>query len=166
MDFFVLGKVLKTRGLHGCLKVMSYAQKQDVFDGLKYIFVEKAPGQKKEYQVKKIEISGKFLFIQLNEINDLDAAASLVGCSIFLPSQLLPQLPEGEYYWSDIIGLEVVNQDGRILGKIESIFPTGSNDVYVCKNGKRETLLPAIADVIDKIDLKNGFMKVKLPKGL
>jgi 16S rRNA processing protein RimM len=166
MDFFILGKVLKTRGLHGCLKVMSYAQKQDVFEGLKHIFVEKSPGQKKEYEVKKIERSGKFLFLQLNEINDLDAAASLVGCSIFLPKELLPPLPEGEYYWSDIIGLEVVNQDGRILGKIESIFPTGSNDVYVCKDGKKEILLPAIADVIDKIDIKNGFMKVNLPKGL
>jgi 16S rRNA processing protein RimM len=166
MDFFILGKVLKTRGLHGCLKVMSYAQKQDVFEGLKHIFVEKSPGQKKEYQVKKIERSGKFLFLQLNEINDLDAAASLVGCSIFLPKELLPPLPEGEYYWSDIIGLEVVNQDGRILGKIESIFPTGSNDVYVCKSGKKEILLPAIADVINKIDIKNGFMKVNLPKGL
>ncbi|MBN1474591.1 MAG: 16S rRNA processing protein RimM [Syntrophaceae bacterium] len=166
MDFFVLGKVLKTRGLHGCLKVISYAQKQDAFDGLKYIFVEKSTGQKKEYQVKKIERSGKFLFLQLDEINDLDAAASLVGCSIFLPKELLPPLPEGEYYWSDIIGLEVINQDGRILGKIESIFPTGSNDVYVCKDGKKETLLPAIADVIDEIHIKKGFMKVKLPKGL
>lgn len=166
MEFFTLGKVIKTRGLHGCLKVMSYAQKQDLFYGVKYIFVEKSPGEKKKYQVDKIDITGKFLFIQLTEIKDIDTAASLVGCSIFLPRELLPPLPEGEYYWSDIIGLEVVNQDGKILGKIESIFPTGSNDVYVCKDGKTETLLPAVADFIDKIDVKNGFMKVKLPKGL
>jgi 16S rRNA processing protein RimM len=166
MEFIVLGKVIKTRGLRGCLKVMSYAQKQDLFYGVRYIFIGETTGKKKKYQVKKIDITGKFLFLELDEINDLDAAASLVGCSIFLSRESLPQLPEGEYYWADIIGLDVIDHNEKIMGKIESIFPTGSNDVYICKSGKKEILLPAIADVIEKIDIEKGFIKVKLPKGL
>ncbi|MBN2246294.1 MAG: 16S rRNA processing protein RimM [Candidatus Aminicenantes bacterium] len=166
MEFIVLGKVIKTRGLRGCLKVMSYAQNQDLFYGIRHIFLGKPTRETKEYQVKKIDISSGFLFLELDEISEIAAAASLVGCSIFLPRESLPKLPEGEYYWADIIGLDVIDHHDKFLGKIESIFPTGSNDVYICKSGKKEILLPAIADVIKKIDIEKGFIKVKLPKGL
>jgi 16S rRNA processing protein RimM len=78
---------------------------------------------------------------------------------------MLEDLTEGEYYWRDIIGLDVYTQDGKRLGRIESVFPTGSNDVYVCK-GEREILIPAIADVIQGIDLDKNIMTVKLLEGL
>jgi 16S rRNA processing protein RimM len=78
---------------------------------------------------------------------------------------MLEDLTEGEYYWRDIIGLDVYTQDGKRLGRIESVFPTGSNDVYVCK-GEREMLIPAIADVIQGIDLDKNIMTVKLLEGL
>ena len=64
---------------------------------------------------------------------------ALVGCKVFLPEDMQEKLPEGEYYWRDIIGLDVYNEDDKYIGKIESIFPTGSNDVYVCKRRKRDT---------------------------
>jgi 16S rRNA processing protein RimM len=76
------------------------------------------------------------------------------------------KLPEGEYYWRDIIGLDVYDEDDKYIGKIESVFPTGSNDVYVCKGEEREILLPAIADVIRKIDVNHRVMIVRLLEGL
>ena len=76
------------------------------------------------------------------------------------------ELPEGEYYWHDIIGLKVYSEEGEYIGIIESVFPTGSNDVYVCRGEKREILLPAIADVIRKIDINRRVMTVKLLEGL
>lgn len=66
----------------------------------------------------------------------------------------------------DLMGLHVVTEEGRFLGRIESIFPTGSNDVYVCAGGEREILLPAISDVILKIDLEKKEMVVRLLPGL
>lgn len=166
MEFFAIGQIVKTRGLHGCLKVISYAQTQNIFTGLKDIYIEKTAGQKNKYDIRKIEITGKILFIELEGIDSLEAAGHLVGGTIFLPKEMLPELPEGEYYWKDIIGLNVVNEDDESLGKVASIFPTGSNDVYVCKGNKREILLPATAEVIKKIDIRRRIMKVKLPKGL
>ncbi|MDD1763018.1 MAG: ribosome maturation factor RimM, partial [Methanothrix sp.] len=108
---------------------------------------------------------GKFLFIELEDITDADAAKVLVGCKVLIPEDMLIDLPDGEYYWRDIIGLDVYSEDGKHLGRIESIFPTGSNDVYVCK-GEREILLPAIADVIQSIDINKRIMTVRLLEGL
>src|SRR5450759_2767962 len=154
MDFITIGEIVKTRGLRGCMKVLSFVYTQD------------NSGQKKLYNLRKIDISGKFLFVELDGIDDVDLAKTFVGCKIVIPGNMLKELPEGEYYWKDIIGFDVYSEEGKLLGQIESVFPTGSNDVYVCKGGEREILLPAIADVIKSIDIDRRVMNVKLMEGL
>ncbi len=98
-------------------------------------------------------------------ITDTNAAKALIGYKVLVSREMLGELPAGEYYWRDIIGLDVYTENGGYLGRIESIFPTGSNDVYVCK-GQKEILLPAIADVIRQIDLKKRIIIIRLPEGL
>ena len=166
MDLFAIGEIVKTRGLRGCLKVSSYAETQKNFAGLKSIYIEKPAGEKNHHNIRKIGVSGKFLFIELEGIEDVESARGFVGCTIFVPKELFPDLAENEYYWQDIIGLNVFSEEGKHLGRIESVFPTGSNDVYVCKGGPREILLPAIADVIKSIDIDRRVMNVKLMEGL
>jgi 16S rRNA processing protein RimM len=85
---------------------------------------------------------------------------------VLIPSDRLRKLPEGEYYWRDIIGLEVFTGDNQKLGKIEKIFQAGSNHIYVCTGGEREILLPAIEDVIKQINLEKRIMIVELLEGL
>ena len=102
----------------------------------------------------------------LGGIDDRDAAAGICGSSVWMPVERMQKLPEGEYYWNEIVGLQVVTEEGRDLGRIEAIFPTGSNDVYVCREGKREILLPAIEEVVRRIDRDRGVMVVRLLKGL
>ncbi|MGA2553736.1 MAG: ribosome maturation factor RimM [Smithella sp.] len=167
MDLFAFGEIVKTRGLHGCLKVLCYVEtKKDSFSKLKSFYIEKNSGQKDPFALKKIDGSGNILFIELEEIKDVESAKALVGCKVFLPTDIMEKLPEGEYYWHDIIGLDVYSEEGEYIGIIESVFPTGSNDVYVCRGEKREILLPAIADVIRKIDINRRVMTVKLLEGL
>jgi 16S rRNA processing protein RimM len=165
MDLFIIGEVVKTRGLRGCMKVLAQVETQNIVAGLDVIYLQDIQGQKKHYRLRKLEISGKFLFIELEDICDVDSARALVGCKVLIPANMLEDLPAGEYYWRDIIGLAVYDENGKYLGRIESIFPTGSNDVYVCK-GDREILLPAIADVVMQIDLVKSVMTVKLLEGL
>ena len=129
MDLLAIGEIVKTRGLRGCLKVFSYAETRKNFAGLKFIYIEKPAGQKNHHNLRKIDVSGKFLFIELEGIPDVESAQALVGCKVFLPKGMQEKLPEGEYYWRDIIGLDVYNEDDKYIGKIESVFPTGSNDV-------------------------------------
>jgi 16S rRNA processing protein RimM len=166
MDFFVFGEIVKTRGLHGCVKVLSFLGSQDILDGLDFVYLESKSGTKSRHEIKKINPSGKFLFLEIKGIDDVDAAQALVGYKLLLPRDLLEVLPEGEYYWSDIIGLAVYTPEGRHLGRIESIFPTGSNDVYVCRGDDGEILIPAIADSIVRVDLAGRRIIVKLLEGL
>ena len=108
----------------------------------------------------------KSFSIKLEGIDNPETAGRLVGCRVLIPSERLEKLPDGEYYWKDIIGLEVRTVDGERLGNIDHIIETGSNDVYVCTGGEREILLPAIEDVIKTIDLEKRFMIVELLEGL
>lgn len=166
MDFITIGEIVKTRGLRGCMKVLSFVDTQDISAELEFVYTQDNSGQKKLYNLRKIDISGKFLFVELDGIGDVDLAKTFVGCKIVIPGNMLKELSEGEYYWKDIIGLDVYSEEGKLLGQIESVFPTGSNDVYVCKGGEREILLPAIADVIKSIDIDRRVMNVKLMEGL
>lgn len=166
MKFFVFGEIVKTRGLKGCLKALSSLESQTILDGLDFVYLESKSGQKNRYEIKEINPSGQFLFLELKGISDVDKAKSLVGSKLLLPRDLLEVLPENEYYWQDIIGLDVYTPEDRHLGRVESIFPTGSNDVYVCRGEKGELLIPAIEDVILRIDLEEGRITVNLLEGL
>jgi len=166
MDLITIGEIVKTRGLRGCMKVVSFVDTQDISAELKFVYIQDNSEQKKLYNLRKIDISGKFLFIELDSIDDVELAKTFVGCKVVIPGDMFKELPEGEYYWRDIIGLNVYTEEGKLLGQIESVFPTGSNDVYVCKGGDREILLPAIADVIKLIDVDRKIMNVKLIEGL
>ena len=166
MDLFEVGEIVKTRGLHGCLKVLSYLETKSTFSKPDFIYIEISPGQKHRFELKKIDISGKVFFIELNEIKDVESAKNLVGCKVYLSREILETLPEGEYYFHDIVGINVYSEEGLFIGKIESIFSTGSNDVYVCKTQEKEILLPAISDVIKRIDINQRIMTVIIPEGL
>ena len=166
MDLITIGEIVKTRGLRGCMKVVSFVDTSDISVELEFVYIQDISEQKKLYNLRKIDISGKFLFIELDSIDDVELAKTFVGCKVVIPRNLFKELPEGEYYWRDIIGLNVYTEEGKLLGQIESVFPTGSNDVYVCKGGDREILLPAIADVIKSIDIDRKVMNVKLMEGL
>ena len=166
MDLFAIGEIVKTRGLRGCLKVLCYVETKNISSDLKFVYIEQTSGQNNRFEIKKIDISGNVVFIELEGIPDVESAKSFVGRKVFLPENMQEKLPEGEYYWRDIIGLDVYSEDDKYIGKIESVFPTGSNDVYVCKHADREILLPAIADVIRKIDINNRVMIVRLLEGL
>lgn len=165
MDLFVAGEVVKTRGLRGCVKISLQLETQDTVRNLESVCLEDISGRRKFYKIKRLELSGKFLFLDLENISDVASAKALVGSKVLISVNKLKKLPAGEYYWRDIIGLVVYDEDGKYLGRIESIFPTGSNDVYVCQ-GAREILLPAIADVVRHIDIDKHIMTVKLPDGL
>jgi len=166
MDLITIGEIVKTRGLRGCMKVVSFVDTSDISSDLEFVYIQDHFEQKKLYNLRKIDISGKFLFIELDSIDDVELAKTFVGCKVVIPGDMFKELPEGEYYWRDIIGLNVYTEEGKLLGQIESVFPTGSNDVYVCKGGDREILLPAIADVIKLIDIDRKIMNVKLMEGL
>lgn len=167
MELIEIGRVVRSHGLEGRVKVLSYLESPEVLHGLTGLFVGRSVQEAVTYPLVAVTAAGRDSFtLQLGGVTDRDAADRLRGCSVWMPSEGMQKLPEGEYYWRDIIGLQVLTEENEILGRIESVFPTGGNDVYVCRGGEREILLPAIGDVVRKIDTDRGVMVVRLLKGL
>jgi 16S rRNA processing protein RimM len=165
MDILEAGRIVKACGLKGRIKVLSYLESNDILQNLDTVSIKRGM-QVETFKVKGIRSSGNCFFLDLEGVTDVERAKSFVDCEVLIPSDILEELPEDEYYWRDLVGLEVVTEDGHFIGKIKTIFSTGSNDVYVCAGGEREILLPAIADVIRKVDMEQGKMVVRLLEGL
>ena len=104
--------------------------------------------------------------VSFNNVDSRTDAEALTGAEVVVRRDELPDLEDDTYYWVDLIGLDVVTTDQRQLGRIESILPTGSNDVYVVRGHGGETMVPALASVILEVDLENRIMRVDLPEGL
>jgi 16S rRNA processing protein RimM len=166
MELLEIGKIIRFHGLAGRMKVLSYLESQEVLNNLPEVFVGKRVPDAVPYPLDAVQPGREFFLLKLGGIEDMDAAAKLIGSFVWMPSDKMEKLPEGEYYWHDIIGLQVVTEGGQVLGKIQSVFPTGSNDVYVCQGGEKEILLPAIGDVVRDIDMERRIMVVRLLKGL
>lgn len=165
-DLVEIGRLVKVHGLKGRLKAVSFLESEQILDELDEVLIRPEKGPEKKYKVTGVQPQQKTFFIELEGINDPDSAGRLVGSGIFIPTEMLGELPEDEYYWHEIIGLKAVTESGDYLGAVSSIFPAGSTDVYVVSGGEREILLPAIEDVIRKIDLEKGEIVVRIPKGL
>ena len=166
MELIEIGRIVRAHGLEGRMKVLSYLESSEVLHDLSGLFVGRSVPEAVLFPIVTVQAGKDSFILQLTGIDDRDAAERLRGCSVWIPYEKMQILPEGEYYWREIIGLQVITEEDEILGLIEAVFPTGGNDVYVCRGGGREILLPAIDDVVRKIDTDRGIMVVRLLKGL
>ena len=104
------------------------------------------------------------LIVQFDAVGDRTTAESLRGSHLTVPREDVEPPPAGSYYHYQIIDMDVATEDGSSLGQVVQILPTGSNDVYLARDGEgKETLVPALADVLLEVDLERGRMVVRLP---
>jgi 16S rRNA processing protein RimM len=127
-------------------------------------------GDWRKHRVTASEVHGRILVALLEQYSDRTAAMQLKGLQVGIPRSHLPVLPEsGErgYYWSDLVGVGVVNMLGEELGVVTGLLETGANDVLQVRNlkeGDAERLIPFIPAVIVKVDLK--AMRITVDWGL
>lgn len=165
--FVSVGKIVGTHGIRGVLKVFPYVESFAVFRPEEEILTVDPRGGRATWTVKWAEPYKHMLRMALERIETIDDAQGLVGAEIWMRRERLPELEEEDtYYWVDLIGLSVFSVSGEYLGHIDSIFPTGSNDVFVVKDENREILVPALASVVVEVDLEGGTVRVDLPEGL
>jgi 16S rRNA processing protein RimM len=148
-----LGKVGAVYGIKGWLKIHSFTDDQEAI--LDYFPWSLKLGNK----VQSVEITdwrkhNNGLVVKVAGIDDRDIAQKLVGSEIFVSEDALSDLPEGEFYWRDLIGMAVVTDKGYDLGRVSDIMETGANDVLVVKAnlkdgfGKKERLIPYLMDQV------------------
>ncbi len=162
----LIGQIVGVHGIKGNCKFRSYAETLSVFRSDSVVLVATSDGRQKPYQINWVKPHAKAALISFKGVDTRDQAQALIGCELFIEKSRLPDPEDGSYYWFDLIGLEVFDIDQKYLGRLESIIETGSNDVYVVKEGDTEILIPALESVVQKIDLENGRMQVDLPEGL
>lgn len=165
-----MGRVVGAHGIRGGLKVHAYAESLSVYETGEGILVALPDGSARTMTVQWVRPHGRGLLMALEAVTDRSQAESLRGAELFVDKSRLPALEEDTYYWFDLVGLRVYDTTGALLGRLDKVIPTPGNDIYVVKgkqNGQpREMLIPAIGDVILKIDLEGKTMIVDPPEGL
>lgn len=164
--YLELGQIVNVKGLKGEVKVNSFTDDNTKFERIPKVFI-KQKGNLKEYEIEKVGYNKNQVIIKFKNIDTVEEAEKLRNSYIVVDREIFGELPEGVYYIADLIGLEVFTESNEYLGKVDYIFSTGSNDVYVVKDelGKQK-LLPGIDEVIKVIDIESGKIIVNLIEGL
>ncbi|NCT68221.1 MAG: ribosome maturation factor RimM [Rhodanobacteraceae bacterium] len=141
----LLGRIVGVHGVRGELKLESYTEPRTQIFRYRPWLLRSASGDR-QIDGGRGRAHGKGLVAELPGVVDRDAAAALVGTEVWVARSALPALKPGEYYWSDLEGLEVVTVEGVPLGRVSHLLATGANDVLVAKDGERERLIPFLVD--------------------
>ena len=161
-----IGKVVGTHGIKGYLKIVSYAESAASFAPGKQLALRQEGRPVVIFEIESARSHKRGILLALEGIDSVDEAKEWVGYELCINGATLPEPEEGTYYWHQIIGLEVLTEDDHHLGRVAAILPTGSNDVYVVRDGDKEVLVPAIDTVVVDIDLAHKVLRVDLPEGL
>lgn len=158
-DRLVIGRVSGLYGVRGWVKIHSFTEPRENILAYGQIQLGR-DGRWRDATLVEGRRQGKGLVACISGIDDRDQAAGLVGEDIAIQRSQLPETVDGELYWVDLIGLEVVNEDNASLGIVSKLIETGANDVLVV-DGERERLIPFIKGAVVKaVDLDSGTIRV------
>lgn len=167
IKFLTIGRVSRPVGLRGRLEINSLT------DFASHRF---RPGQKvhlspslphlQELTIEKAQLKGEQVILKFREMSSRTDVENIVGSFLQVRVEEAERLPLDAYWHHQIIGLKVVDLDDQVLGTVEEIIQTGGNDVYAIRGGKREILIPAIKEVVRKVNLEKKVMTVSLLPGL
>jgi 16S rRNA processing protein RimM len=153
-DLIRVGVIINTFGVKGEVKIYPDI---DYFDELERVFIDG-----KEYKIEKLREQKGIIIAKFEGIDDINQIEHLKNSEVMIALEDRPELPEGKHYVGDLLGLEVITEDGQVLGTLDNIYNTGANDIYEVG----EILLPATDEVIKQIDMENKKIIVHLLKGL
>lgn len=163
-----IGRLTKPHGLRGELAFLPYVYDLELLPDLmqRHVFLQHGYAPVHSHTIIEWRVMPKRVLVRLQGCQDLTAAEAFREYEVLIPRSWFPSLPPGEYYWFEIEGLAVYGNNGLYLGTVVEIIYTGSNDVYVVRNGTQETLIPALRDVVDTIDLAQGEIRLFTAAGL
>jgi len=156
----VVGRVSGLFGVKGWVKLFSYTEPRENVVAYRRWYLSQH-GVTREVEVREGRRHGKTVIALLNGFDDREQAAEIVGAEISIDRDQLAPCDDGEYYWADLIGLEVVTAGGEALGQVDHLIETGANDVLVVRGGANEYLVPfARPEVIKRVDIAGGTIEV------
>ena len=158
----VVGRIFGVHGLSGGVKAKVLSDVPHRFDVGQDLYI----GDESYCITSSAHIPSAHVILMFRGVDSLDAARLLVGELLTVPLASVPSPPEGEYFHYQLLGLRVLTEEGEDLGQVSEILETGSNEVYVVSGDAGQLLIPALFDVVLKVQVDEGFMVVRLLDGL
>lgn len=164
----VIGKVLSPHGTGGQVKVFPYSDNPDRLNLLAKVELL-LESERRVFEVERASIYGRFWLLKFKGIDSRNDAAGIRDSLILIPKKERMLLPEGSFYSDQLIGLQIYDLDGNLLGYITEMVTTEGHDLFLMVRHNRENerkLIPAVKKFVRQVDLKKGVMIVDLPEGL
>jgi len=160
-----LGKIVTTHGIEGWLKLNLYNPQTTILSTTQKVFLEK-DGNRLSHILQMRKPHKGHLLLKLQGIDSIDEAKRWVSSILSVAEEVLQPLKRGEYYYYQVIGLDVFDIQGEWLGTVTRIWSKEGGDLYVVKGKSKEYLIPAVKEVIEKIDIPGGKVIINPPAGL
>lgn len=159
-----VGRISGVYGVKGWLKVFSYTQpKENIFNYSPWRLEHQ--GQTWVVPLRQGRVHGKGLVAAFEDVDDRDVARKWIGATVKILRSQLPEIEQGEYFWADLIGLDVINLQGEHLGRVTAMMETGANDVLVVKDDQTERLIPFVLNhYVKDVDLESKTLRIDWDK--
>jgi len=165
-EYLEIGQIVNTNGLKGLLKIKPFTDNITRFEDLETVYIQKS-GELIEKKIEEVKYVKNMVLLKLEGINDINEAEKYKNMYLKIKREDAEPIQEDSYLIVDMLKCDVYTEENELIGKMVDIFSTGSNDVYVVKNDEgKEILLPAIKDVIKKVDIPSKKIIIKLMDGL
>lgn len=161
-----VGIISSTHGVKGEVKVFPTTDDVNRFKKLKEVILDTGR-EKQKLKIEGVKFFKQFAILKFEGYDNINDIEKYKGKSLFVTRDNAVKLKKDEYFIADLIGMQVVNEDGSFQGTLKDVIETGANDVYVVlSKEEKEVLIPAIKDCILSVDLESGIMEVHLLDGL
>ena len=164
LTVFRIGQIVNTQGLKVEVRVYPYTDDINRFDELEYFYIDKNLNNK--YEVERVRYKGNMVIMKIKDIDSIELAEKLKTKNMYIGREQGRELEEGEFFVSDLIGLDVFTVDGEKVGVLKDVLQHAINDVYVISSGEKEYLIPSIEKFVPTIDLDQNKMIIDPIKGM
>jgi 16S rRNA processing protein RimM len=160
-----LGEIVATHGLDGWLRLNPFnPQSQTLSPGLE-VWLEKSAGRS-IHEIESSKPHKKQFLIKLLGVNHIDSSRQHLGATLLVDAAALAALAPGQYYQYQVIGFEVVDVNGAVIGAVVSTLSTAGGELYVVQGAKKQYLIPAVKEIVEKVDFAEKKMVINPPDGL
>ncbi|NJO02439.1 MAG: 16S rRNA processing protein RimM [Bacteroidia bacterium] len=164
-ECYELGHIIKAKGLKGELVLYLDVDDPEEYEDMESVFVE-INDTMVPYFINQIRLEGKRATVQFDEVTDVETAKLLIGAKLFLSLDNLPPLGQNQFYYHEVVGYHIVDQQLGLLGKITGIYDSGTQDLIAMDYEGKEVLIPLVDDFIRGVDHERRELTVNLPDGL
>lgn len=163
--YFLLGKVIRTHGYKGGVKAIFDVDHPQEYRELDMLFIE-IKGKLIPWIIENIHFENNKANIKLADLHDMDGAEKIVGNFIYLPKELLPKLRGNKFYYHEITGFTIIDENHGPVGTIDRVIELPNNPLFAITFNNKEILLPITDEIIKKVDRKKKTIEVVAPAGL